>query len=90
MEILGKVLRKPITTISEPDTANLGNILLCGKALGYYPSYQVAVEEMVATGQQVYFPDGDSAYEKKYPLFLDLYQSMKPNFEYLARHCENS
>ena len=89
LEILGKVLRKPITTISEPDTANLGNIMLCGKALGYYPSYQAAVENMVAIGRKVSFPEGSPAYEAKYPLFLELYQSLKPNFDYLAKYCEN-
>lgn len=89
LEILAKVLRKPITTISEPDTANLGNIMLCGKALGHYPSYKAAVDQMVTSDRVVHYPEGHSAYEKKYPLFLDLYHSLKPNFDYLAKNCEN-
>ena len=89
LEILGKVLRKPITTIAVPDTANLGNVILCGKALGYYPTYQTMVDNMVAVDRQVHFPKGSEAYEKKYPLFLKLYQSLKPNFDYLARYCES-
>ena len=41
LETLGKILRKPIATVSVQDTANLGNILLCGKALGIFPSYEI-------------------------------------------------
>ncbi len=40
LETLSKILRKPISTVSIQDTANLGNILICGKALGIYPSYE--------------------------------------------------
>jgi sugar (pentulose or hexulose) kinase len=89
LDILGKILGKPITTISNPDTANLGNIMLCGKALGYYPTYKDAVNALVTTDRQVAYPEGSEVYEKKYPLFLDLYQSLKPNFTYLAKYCED-
>ena len=43
LKILGKILKKPISTVSVRDTANLGNILLCGKALGIFSSYQDAI-----------------------------------------------
>ena len=88
LEILAKVLRKPIATVSEPDTANLGNIMLCGKALGIIASYTEFAEKQIRTDQRIFYPEGAAAYEKKYPLFLGLYQSLKPNFDYLARNCE--
>jgi xylulokinase len=89
LEILGKVLRKPILTVSEPDTANLGNIMLCAKALGYITSYPSAAEKMIKTDREVFFPEGCKEYEKKYPLFLNLYESLKPNFDYVAENCED-
>ena len=89
LEILGKVLRRPIVTVSDPDTANLGNILLAGKALGYIDDYPSAVEKMVTINRQVHYPAGLDAYEKKYPLFLDLYHSLKPNFDYVTEYCES-
>jgi len=82
LRTLGKILKKPITTVSVSDTANLGNILLCGKALGLYPSYQDALTNLVATGQQVNYPSGESVYEKQYQLFLELYQQLKETFRH--------
>jgi len=89
LEILGKVLRKPIVTVNVPDTANLGNILLCGKALGIYASYTEAVKQMVKIENRVYYPEGAVCYEKQYPLFLELYQALKPSYRYVAENCEN-
>lgn len=89
LDILGKVLRRPIVTVSNPDSANLGNILLTGKALGFIDDYTSAVEKVVTISQQVHYPKGLDAYERKYPLFLDLYQSLKPNFDYIAEYCES-
>lgn len=80
LEILGKILRKPISTVSVQDTANLGNVLLCGKALGIFDSYQDAVSEIVSTGQQVSFPGGSAVYEKQYGTFLELYQQLRNTF----------
>jgi xylulokinase len=87
LEILGKVLRRPIATVSAPDPANLGNILLCGKALGLYDSYKEAVARMVSTDRRVSFPQGSPCYERQYPLFLDLYQRLKPAYQYAAETC---
>jgi xylulokinase len=84
LEILGKVLRKPIATVSVSDTANLGNILLCGRALGVFPDYSLAVEKMVSTEHRVWHPQGSEAYERQYPIFLDLYQKLQPLYS-LAR-----
>lgn len=80
LEILGKVLRKPISTVSIRDTANLGNILLCGHALGIFPSYRDAVAKIVTSDDHVSYAQGSEVYEKRYPVFLDLYRRVQPLF----------
>lgn len=81
LEILGKVLQKPIATVNAQDTANLGNILMCGHALGIFPSYHDAVNNMVAIDQKVSYPEGSDIYKKQYPLFLELYEKVKPLYD---------
>ncbi len=78
LQTLGRILKKPISTVNMPDTANLGNILLCGKALGLVSSYQQSVERMVAIEQVVHYPEGVPVYEKQYALFLELYPQLQP------------
>ena len=80
LETLGKIIKKPVATVSVVDTANLGNILLCGKALGIYNSYPDAVERMVTTGQIVNHPEGAPVYEKQYQIFLELYEQLQGTF----------
>lgn len=80
LEVLGKILRKPIVTVSVPDTANLGNMLLCGHALGVYPSLEDAVSRMVTTGQRVFYETSTEVYEKQYAIFLELYAQLKGTF----------
>jgi len=84
LEVLGKILRKPVATVSIRDTANLGNILLCGKALGIFSSYEETVNKIVAVDQTVHYPAGSDIYEKQYPLFLELYQTLKPVFKHAS------
>ncbi len=84
METLGKVLRKPIHTVSVSDTANLGNVLLCGKALGLYEAYEFAAASAVTLDRSVHFPDGELVYEKQYALFLELYDKLKDTFRKAA------
>ncbi len=81
LEILGKVLRKPISTVSIRDTANLGNILMCGVALGIFTSYEEAVGKIIKTDDQVHYPLGSEIYEKRYPVFLELYRSVQRLFK---------
>jgi xylulokinase len=78
LQTLGRILKKPISTVTIPDTANLGNILLCGKALGFVDSYQKSVEHIVEADEVVHYPDGVSVYEKQYALFLELYPQLRP------------
>lgn len=81
LEILGKILRKPIATVSIRDTANLGNILLCGHALEIFSSYQNAAEKIISTDDKVFYPNGSDMYERRYPVFLDLYERIKPLYK---------
>lgn len=80
LDVLGKILRKPIVTVSVPDTANLGNALLCGRALGVYPSLEEAVARMVTTDRRVSYPTGTAIHEKQYAIFLELYDQLRGTF----------
>ncbi|MDH7485437.1 MAG: xylulokinase [Anaerolineae bacterium] len=80
LDILGKVLRRPVVTVSVPDTANLGNVLLCGKALGLYPSLEEAVARMVTTDRRVFSEAASDVYERQYAIFLELYEQLKDTF----------
>jgi xylulokinase len=80
LDILGQVLRRPVVTVEVPDTANLGNVLLCGHALGLYPSLADASAAMVRTGHRVHFTEGSQAYERQYAVFLELYQQLRETF----------
>ncbi len=83
LETLAKITRKPLSTVSVTDTANLGNILLAGHALGIFQDYEQVVPDLATTGQQVHFPDGSEVYERQYDLFLELYQDLKGAFRKL-------
>jgi sugar (pentulose or hexulose) kinase len=73
-----------VITVSVRDTANLGNILLCGHALNLYPSYHSALDRMVTTGIRIHYPDGIPVYDRQYSIFLDLYNQLKPSFKQMA------
>ena len=79
---LGKILRKPIVTVSVPDTANLGNMLLCGSALGVYTSLDDTVAKMVTTDKRVFFEKDTQIYEKQYDIFLELYEQLQQTFRH--------
>ena len=81
LDILGKILKKPLVTVSVQDTANLGNILLCGKALGIYPSLEEAIARMVTTDERVWYEASTEIYEKQYAIFLELYDQLKGTFK---------
>ncbi len=80
LNILGKILRKPVTTVSVPDTANLGNILLCGRALGVYPSFEEAVSRTISTDKRVSYETDTDVYEKQYAIFLELYDQLRETY----------
>ena len=81
LNILGKVLGKPIVTVSVPDTANLGNALLCGRALGRFADLDAAVAQMVTTDQAVDFGRPTAIYDRQYDIFLELYERLEGTFK---------
>lgn len=85
LQTLGKILKKPVATVNMPDTANLGNILLCAKALGMIDSYQAASQKLVRSDQVVHYPQGLPVYEKQYEIFLELYPQLKESFRKAQR-----
>lgn len=89
LETLARITRKPVTTVAVTDTANLGNVMLCAKALGWINSYEGTVKKWVATDHQVSSPEGSPVYERQYLLFKQLYQDLRQTF-HLAIHGELS
>jgi len=80
LNTLGKITKKPIVTVSVPDTANLGNMLLCGSALGIFKSLEDAAAKIVTTDKRVFFEEETQVYEKQYSIFLKLYENLKETF----------
>lgn len=80
LNILGKILKKPIKTIKIKDSGALGSVILCGKALGVYPSVEKAVENMVIPDQEIHYEKPQPIYERQYELFLELYNNLKGTF----------
>jgi xylulokinase len=81
LHTLAKILKKPIKTLSVSDAGSLGSIILCGKALGVYPSVEKAVETMVMTDKEIHYEAPQPIYEKQYQLFLELYANLQHTFK---------
>jgi len=80
LSILARIVRKPIVTVSVADTGNLGNILICGKAIGLYSSIEKEAARMATTETRLHLPDGCPAYEKQYGIYRELYQKLKGSY----------
>lgn len=80
LEILGKVMNRPIRTVREPDTGHIGNMLLCARALGLFDSIEEAAGRIVSYEREVHCPEADPVYERQYRLFLQLYEDLKPRY----------
>jgi len=89
LNILGKILKKPIVTVSVPDTANLGNALLCGRALGDFVDLDAAVASMVTTDREVSYSEPTAVYERQYEIFLELYERLEGTFARSAAAAES-
>ena len=81
LNILGKVLKKPIYTLKMPDTGLIGNMLLCGKALGLYRSIEETVNKIVKFEKEIHYQDMHEVYEKQYSIFLSVYDNLKKTFK---------
>jgi xylulokinase len=80
LSTLGKIMRKPIRTVSSPDTGLVGNMLICAQALGLNASISEAVDRIVKYQREVNYPEGHPVYEKQYRQFLALYDDLKKRF----------
>lgn len=80
LNTLGKIMRKPIRTVSSPDTGLVGNMLLCAQALGINASISEAVARIVKYQREIHYPEDHPVYEKQYRQFLALYDDLKERF----------
>jgi xylulokinase len=80
LNILGKILRRPIRTTGFTDTGLVGNMLICARALGSIPSIPEAVIKICAYDRQFYHAHPHAQYEKQYEQFLDLYDNLRERF----------
>ena len=85
LHTLAKILNKPIKTLRVGDAGSLGSIMLCGKALGVYPSVEKAVASLVMTDNEIHYEAPQTIYEKQYQLFLELYEKLQPSFQKAAQ-----
>jgi xylulokinase len=75
---LAKILKRPVRTVPMADTGNWGNALICGKALGIFPS----IEDVRIQKQGMLLEESPvGLYEKQYNLFLRLYDDLKDTFK---------
>jgi len=80
LEILGKVMHRPIRTVLEPDTGHIGNMLLCARGLRVIESIEDTARKIVVYDREVDYPEPNPVYERQYGLFLDLYQDLKARY----------
>ena len=80
LDILGKVMHRPIRTVRAPDTGHIGNMLLCARALGMFDSIEEAAARIVSYEREVHYPQANPVYERQYNLFLELYEDLKPRY----------
>jgi xylulokinase len=80
LDILGRVMNRPVRTVREPDTGHVGNMLLCGGALGMFDSIEEAAARIVRYDREVHYPEVDPVYERQYQLFIQLYEDLKARY----------
>ena len=85
LNTLGRIMRKPIRTVSLPDTGLVGNMLICAQALGLIRSIPEAVGDIVKFNNEIHYPEGLEVYEKQYREFLALYDNLKDRFQVASR-----
>lgn len=81
LDILGKILKKPINTVKITDTGLVGNMLIAGKAIGFYSSIEDKVKDIIKYERQINHPQKNELYEKQYKIFLQLYEQLKDSFK---------
>jgi xylulokinase len=80
LDILSRVMNRPIRTVRAPDTGHIGNMLLCARGLQMIDSIEDTAGKIVSYEREVYHPDADPVYERQYQVFLQLYDDLKVRF----------
>jgi xylulokinase len=86
-QIKADILKRPLTMLSQQETAVMGAAMLGGLASGRFVDYREAVCEASAQPLRVLPPNPDwgSLYDQMYDSYLSLYLSNKELFEQLSR-----
>jgi xylulokinase len=80
LEILSRVLERPIHVIRSVDPAVRGNIALGRTALGEIDGVAAVVRAEAGSDDQYIAPPGTNRYDRHYELFLRLYEQLAPLF----------
>lgn len=79
LSVLSQIIKRPITTVANPHTGNVGNSIIAGMAIGEFSSAPEAVGRLVSIEKTVEAPPSE-VYEKRYPHFLGIYDDLKDRF----------
>ncbi len=80
------IFGSPIVTMRAEEGPAFGAALLAGVGAGLYPDVQAAVEAAVATGDVVEAQtENVKAYDDLYAVYRQLYGTLKPTFDRLAK-----
>ena len=85
-QIKADVLRRPVTTMDQQETAVLGAAMLGGLASGRFADFREAVAKAGARPLQIISPNSDAEflYSRIYSCYLDLYARVKDLFERMS------
>lgn len=84
-QVKADVLNKEIEVIQSSGGAPLGNAILAGLAVGFYPSPQFVLDHVMLSNKKVYPSEKmHRFYTSKYEIYLELYQQTREQFKRLA------
>ena len=80
-EIIANVVKHPIIRTDVNDTETLGDAILVGHAIGLIDDMGAIGKRLIAEGETIY-PQAEqmAVYDQRYPLYLELYERLKPAF----------
>ncbi len=79
LSVLSQIIGRPINTVANPHTGNVGNSIIAGLALGEFSSVHEATNRLIKVDKTVESQPSD-VYEKRYAHFLGLYEDLKGRF----------
>ena len=84
-QILADVLQRDLVTVNTTEGAALGAALLALTGAGTYADAVAACDAIVRMSGRTRPGRGSQVYEHMYPLYRDLYPTLQPSFEAIAR-----